>query len=138
MGSSASDEDRGRPCACVSPGRRSSGVLLGQHHGETWAVSTVNEACGDGQTSGCEDVARSSWSSFAGLPVAAYGLAFYLSLSLLLALALLAPADLRDSLAGVAARRRSPSACSWTSLLLGVQAFAIHAVLRALHPDLPA
>ena len=71
-----------------------SGVLLGQHHGETWAVSTVNQACGDGETSGCEDVARSSWSSFGGIPVAACGLAFYLALSLLLALALLAPAPL--------------------------------------------
>ena len=80
MGSSARTRIVVALCLCLA-GAAVAGVLLGQHHGETWAVSTVNEACGDGQASGCEDVARSSWSSFAGLPVAAYGLAFYLALS---------------------------------------------------------
>jgi len=103
-----------------------SGWLLAQHHGEPRAVSAVNEACGDGQTSGCEDVARSSWSSFAGLPVAAYGLAFYLSLSLLLALALVSPPGLRDTLAGLVAAALALGLLV-DLLLLGVQAFAIHA-----------
>jgi uncharacterized membrane protein len=106
-----------------------SGVLLGQHHGEPRLVSAVNQACGDGQTSGCEDVARSSWSRFAGLPVATYGLAFYLSLSLLLALALLAPADLRDSLASLAVAALALGLLV-DLLLLGVQAFAIHAYCK--------
>ncbi len=79
-----------------------SGLLLLQHHGEPSAVAAVNEACGAGPRSGCEDVARSSWSSLAGLPVAAYGLLFYLSLALALALALLAAAEAREALAGLA------------------------------------
>jgi protein-disulfide isomerase/uncharacterized membrane protein len=89
----------------------------------------VNEACGDGETSGCEDVARSSWSSFAGLPVAAYGLAFYLAVSLLLALALVSPPELRDPLAGLVLAGLA-LALLVDLLLLGVQAFAIHAYCK--------
>jgi protein-disulfide isomerase/uncharacterized membrane protein len=89
-------------------------------------VSAVNQACGDGQTSGCEDVARSSWSRFAGLPVAAWGLAFYLSLALLLALALAAPPELRDPLAGVVLAALALGLLVDLGLL-GVQAVAIHA-----------
>jgi protein-disulfide isomerase/uncharacterized membrane protein len=103
-----------------------SALLLGEHHGEPLLVSTVNQACGDGQTSGCEDVARSSWSSFAGLPVAAYGLAFYLSLSLLLALSLFVPAEVRDPMAGVVALLLALGLLVDLALL-GVQALAIHA-----------
>lgn len=128
MGSSGTTRIVAALCLCLA-GAAVSGILLGQHHGETWAVSTVNEACGEGQTSGCEDVARSSWSSFAGLPVAAYGLAFYLSLSLLLVLALLAPADLRDPLAGVVVAALALGLLV-DLLLLGVQAFAIHAYCK--------
>ena len=79
VGSSAAMRIVAALCLCLA-GAAVSGLLLMQHHGEGPAVSAVNQACGDGQTSGCEDVARSSWSRFAGLPVAAYGLAFYLSL----------------------------------------------------------
>jgi protein-disulfide isomerase/uncharacterized membrane protein len=112
-------------CLCLG-GAAVSGLLLMQHHGEGPAVSAVNQACGDGQTSGCEDVARSSWSRFAGLPVAAWGLAFYLSLSLALALALVAPGEIRDPLASLvlAALGAGLLVDLW---LLGVQAFAIHA-----------
>jgi protein-disulfide isomerase/uncharacterized membrane protein len=103
-----------------------SGVLLGQHYGEAWAVSTVDAACGDSRTSGCEDVARSSWSSFAGVPVAAYGLVFYLSIFALLILALSAPPELRTLLAGVAAGILVLGLIV-DLLLFGVQAFSIHA-----------
>jgi protein-disulfide isomerase/uncharacterized membrane protein len=103
-----------------------SGVLLGEHHGEPLLVSTVNQACGNGQTSGCESVARSSWSSFAGLPLAAYGLAFYLSLSLLLALALFAPTDVREPMAGVAVALLALGLLV-DLVLLALQAFSIHA-----------
>ena len=125
MGSSAVTRIVVALCLCLA-GAAVSGVLLGQHHGEPFLVSSVNEACGDGETSGCEDVARSSWSSFAGLPVAAYGLVFYLSLALLLALALFAPADLRDPMAGVVAVLLALGLLV-DLVLLGVQAFAIHA-----------
>jgi uncharacterized membrane protein len=111
-------------CLCLA-GAAVAGVLLGQHHGEPLFVSSVNEACGDGQTSGCEDVARSSWSSFAGLPVAAYGVVFYLSLTLLLALALFAPADVREAMAGVVVTLLALGLLV-DVVLLGVQAFAIH------------
>jgi protein-disulfide isomerase/uncharacterized membrane protein len=103
-----------------------SGWLLAQHHGEPRAVTSVNQACGDGQTSGCEDVARSAWSKFAGLPVAAYGLAFYLSLSLLLGLGLASPPQLRETLAGLVVPALALGLIV-DLLLLGVQAFAIHA-----------
>ena len=89
----------------------------------------VNQACGDGQTSGCEDVARSSWSRVAGVPVAAYGLAFYLCLALALALALLAPREIRDALAGLVLAALALGLLV-DSLLLGVQAFAIHAFCK--------
>jgi uncharacterized membrane protein len=112
-------------CLCLA-GATVSTWLLAQHHGEPRAVSAVNQACGDGQTSGCEDVARSSWSSFAGLPVAGYGMAFYLSLSLLLGLALVAPPDLRETLAGLVVAALALGLLV-DLLLLGVQAFAIHA-----------
>jgi protein-disulfide isomerase/uncharacterized membrane protein len=125
LGSSAVTRIAVALCLCLA-GAAVSGVLLGEHHGEPLLVSSVNEACGDGQTSGCEDVARSSWSSFAGLPVAAYGLVFYLSLALLLALALFAPADLREAMAGVVAVLLALGLLV-DLVLLGVQAFAIHA-----------
>ena len=128
MGSSAAMRIVAALCLCLA-GAAVSGVLLGQHHGEPRLVSAANQACGEGQTSGCEEVARSSWSRFAGLPVAAYGLAFYLSLSLLLALALLAPADLRDTLAGLVVAALAAGLLV-DLLLLGVQAFAIHAYCK--------
>src|SRR5512147_1677282 len=112
-------------CLCLAAAAV-SGLLLGEHHGEPLLVSTVNQACGNGQTSGCESVARSSWSSFAGRPLAAYGLAFYLSLSLLLALALFAPTDLRDPLAGIVVALLTLGLLV-DLVLLAVQAFSIHA-----------
>jgi protein-disulfide isomerase/uncharacterized membrane protein len=115
-------------CLCLA-GAAVSGWLLAQHHGEPRAVSAVNQACGDGQTSGCEDVARSSWSSFAGLPVAAYGLAFYLSLGLLLGLALACSPAPRETLAGIAILALALGLLV-DLLLLGVQAFAIHAYCK--------
>jgi protein-disulfide isomerase/uncharacterized membrane protein len=115
-------------CLCLA-GAAVSGLLLMEHHGEGPAVSAVNQACGNGQTSGCEDVARSSWSRVAGVPVAAYGLAFYLSLSLALALALVAAGEIRDTLAGLAAAGLALGLLV-DLLLLGVQAFAIHAYCK--------
>ncbi len=105
-----------------------SGVLLGQHHGEAWAVSAVKGACGDSQsqTSGCEEVARSSWSSFAGIPVAAYGLVFYLSLVILLILAICAAPAWRDLFAK-AAMFLLVLGLLIDLFLLGVQALSIHA-----------
>lgn len=106
-----------------------AGVLLAQHHGEPAAVGAVNEACGDGQRSGCEDVARNSWSSAAGLPLAAWGLAFYVTLALALLLALAAPPETRDGLAALAFLGLALGLIV-DLLLLGVQAFAIKAYCK--------
>lgn len=125
MGTSAVKRIAAALCLCLA-GAAVSSLLLLQHHGEPRALSTVDAVCGSGQTGGCAEVARSTWSSFAGFPVAAFGLLFYLSLAWLLALALLTSDELRDVLAGVA----------WAVLalgllvdlfLLGIQAFRIHA-----------
>ena len=115
-------------CLCLA-GAAVSSLLLMEHHGEGPAVSAVNQACGDGQTSGCEDVARSSWSRVAGVPVAAYGLAFYLSLALGLALAFIAAGEIRDTLAGLVVAALGFGLLV-DLLLLGVQAFAIHAYCK--------
>ena len=115
-------------CLCLA-GSAVSALLLMQHHGEGTAVSAVNQACGNGQTSGCEDVARSSWSRVAGVPVAAYGLAFYLSLALALALSLVAPPETRDTIAGLVVAALALGLLV-DVLLLGVQAFAIHAYCK--------
>src|SRR5262249_4780734 len=100
-------------------------LLLLQHHGESGAAAAVNQVCGDGQTSGCETVAQSRWSKVGGVPLAAFGLVFYLSLAVLLVHTgvagsatprggLVAPVPLALALAPAA-----------EVLLLGVQAIAI-------------
>jgi protein-disulfide isomerase/uncharacterized membrane protein len=103
-----------------------SGLLLLQHHGEGSAVSAVNQVCGDGATSGCEDVARSAYSKLAGVPLAAIGLVFYTSLTLALVLALLAPEDGRNAVSA-AAFAAVALALLVDVVLLALQAFAIKA-----------
>jgi protein-disulfide isomerase/uncharacterized membrane protein len=101
-----------------------SALLLLQHHGETGAVAAVNQVCGDGQTSGCETVAQSRWSKVGGVPLAAFGLAFYLSLAALFAHAAVAAPGPRDGLA-FGALAAFLLALVVDLLLFGVQAFAI-------------
>jgi uncharacterized membrane protein len=115
-------------CLCLAGGAV-SGVLLGQHYGESWATATVTTTCGEAQTSGCEQVARSEWSSIAGIPLAALGLFFYSSLIILFVLALFAQSGLRDSMAGIATFLLSVSLFI-DLLLLGLQAFSIHAYCK--------
>jgi protein-disulfide isomerase/uncharacterized membrane protein len=103
-----------------------SGLLLLQHHGESAAVSTVNQVCGDGATSGCEEVARSTYSKLGGVPLAAIGLVFYASLAIALVLALLAPAEGRDAVAA-AVLAAIAIALVVDLVLLALQAFAIKA-----------
>jgi protein-disulfide isomerase/uncharacterized membrane protein len=103
-----------------------SGVLLLQHHGEPRAVRAVSGVCGGAETSGCDEVARSSWSSFAGRPVAAWGALFYLALAAALALALLSTADLREPLAALVVAALGLGLLVDLGLL-GVQAFVIRA-----------
>jgi protein-disulfide isomerase/uncharacterized membrane protein len=111
-------------CLCLAAAVVSSLLLL-EHHGESGAVAAVSGVCGGAQ-SGCEEVARSSWSSVAGIPVAALGLAFYVALVLALALALLAAPEVRALLAGLVVAALALGLLV-DVFLLGLQAFAIRA-----------
>lgn len=105
-------------------GALTSGLLLLQHNGETEAAAAVSQICGDGQvTSGCETVAQSPYSRVFGVPLAAIGLFFYLSLLVLLILGLLAP-EVRDT-AAAAALALTGIALLTDLGLLAIQAFAI-------------
>jgi protein-disulfide isomerase/uncharacterized membrane protein len=68
-------------------------LLLEMHHGGGRAAADA--LCGAAGTSGCDVVNQSRWAEVAGVPVAAAGLFFYASLTLLLALALLAGDETR-------------------------------------------
>ncbi len=99
-----------------------SAVLLLRHHGLD-AGALAAAAC-DPANSGCEEVAASAWSTVAGVPLAAIGLAFFVSLGFLLALALLGGAPL-SSRPGRLAFGLVSLALVVDLFLLGVQAFAI-------------
>ena len=99
-----------------------SGVLLLRHHGLD-AGALAAAAC-DPTSSGCEEVAASTWSTAAGVPLAAVGLAFFVSLGFLLALALLGKAPL-SSRPGRLALGLVSLALVVDLFLFGVQAFAI-------------
>ena len=60
-----------------------SGLLLLQHHNANQASTLVSMMCGDDASGGCTAVNRSEYSKLLGIPVAALGLIFYLSLALL-------------------------------------------------------
>lgn len=124
MGSSAVRRIVAALCLCLAAALV-SGLLLLQHHGEGRAVAAVDQVCG-GPQSGCEEVARSSWSSFLGFPVAAYGVLFYLALAIALALSLAGPAELRDALGGLVFAALALGLLVDLGLL-GVQAFAVRA-----------
>jgi protein-disulfide isomerase/uncharacterized membrane protein len=106
-----------------------SGLLLLQHHGQTAAVSTVEQLCGSGPDSGCAAVARGRWSEVAGVPVAAIGAAFYSALALLLLLGLLAGPPARAAAAALALLGLVLAVAA-DVVLLGIQAVAIRAFCR--------
>ena len=115
-------------CLCLA-GAMVSGLLLLQHHGEGRAVSAVHQVCGEGEggtPSDCDTVARSAWSSLGGFPIAAFGLVFYVSLALLLALTLLLPGNLRAAPAGLAVLGLTLGLLV-DLFLLGIQTFSIRA-----------
>src|SRR4030095_9653673 len=79
-----------------------SGLLLLQHHGEGRAVAAVNQVCGAGADSGCEQVAHSRFAQFRRLPLGGIGVLFYGSLAILLLLALLSGPETRAAAAAIA------------------------------------
>jgi uncharacterized membrane protein len=106
-----------------------SGVLLAEHHGITWAESAVHEACSEEEEDGCEEVAQSQWSAFMGIPVAAYGLVFYLSIFVLLALSLFASSGLRNVMSAIALVLLALGLVI-DLYLFALQAFVIHAYCK--------
>lgn len=99
-----------------------SGVLLQQHHGAGEAAEAL---CGE-TGSGCDAVNRSSWSELAGVPLAAAGLLFYVSLLSLGVTALLAEEEPRRGLAALALGLLA-FALIVDLVLVGAQALAIGA-----------
>lgn len=87
-----------------------SWTLLQQHHGEAWGSAAISAVCGAGE-SGCDVVNRSSWSSLGGVPVAAIGMVFYLSLAAL------------SLLAWLSSRATAAAAVKWALLLVGAAIF---------------
>jgi protein-disulfide isomerase/uncharacterized membrane protein len=106
-----------------------SGLLLLEHHGEPRATAAVSQVCGEGAQSGCETVARSRYSQVGGMPLAAVGLFFALSVGALLLLCLLAGPESRDAAAALALLA-FVIALTVDVVLLGVQVVAIHAFCR--------
>lgn len=101
-----------------------SAVLLLRHYGLD-AGALAAAAC-DPTSSGCTEVAASSWSAVAGVPLAAVGLAFFVSVGALIALALLADLGL-SSRPGRLALGLVGLALLVDLFLFAVQAFAIGA-----------
>jgi protein-disulfide isomerase/uncharacterized membrane protein len=106
-----------------------SALLLLEHYGERRAVAAVAEVCGEGDHAGCAAVAQSRYATLRGVPLAAIGLFFYACLGLLLLLALLAGPAAVDAAAALALLALL-AALAVDAVLLGIQAFAIHAFCR--------
>ena len=101
-----------------------SGALLLRHYGLD--AGALAAAVCDPADSGCEEVAASAWSSVAGVPLAAVGLAFFASLGVLPALSLFAGIPL-SARPGRLALLLVSLALVADVFLLGVQAFSIGA-----------
>src|SRR6266705_1882151 len=106
-----------------------SGLLLLEHHGEPRATAAVSQVCGEGSQSGCETVARSRYSEIRGIPLAALGLFFVLSVGSLLLLSLLAGPESHDAAAALALLA-FVLALAADIVLLGIQVVAIKAFCR--------
>src|SRR2546427_3736620 len=106
-----------------------SGLLLLEHHGEPRATAAVNQVCGEGAQSGCETVARSRYSQIRGMPLAAIGLFFALSVGSLLLLSLFSGPESHDAVAALALLAFG-LALAADIVLLGVQVVAIRAFCR--------
>ncbi len=106
-----------------------SGLLLLEHHGEPRATAAVSQVCGEGSQSGCETVARSRYSEIRGIPLAALGLFFVLSVGSLLLLSALAGPESHDAAAALALLA-FVLALAADIVLLGIQVVAIKAFCR--------
>jgi len=106
-----------------------SATLLLQHHGDPLVAGAVAQVCGEGEQSGCDVVNRSSWSEVAGVPLAAIGLVFALSLALLALLGSFADEEAQLGAAAVLSVLLGLALVADLALL-GIQAFALRAFCR--------
>jgi protein-disulfide isomerase/uncharacterized membrane protein len=106
-----------------------SALLLLQHRGVQRAAAAVNQVCGENQVGGCETVNTSRFSEIGPVPLAAVGVAFYLSLALLLLLAAMAGPEARAAAAAIALFALLLSLAA-DVVLLGIQALALRAFCR--------
>lgn len=79
-----------------------SGLLLLDHHSIGSAQAAVDQICGADDTSGCNVVSQSQYSTIAGFSLAGLGLVFYSSLAFLGALALVGGESTRNAAAALA------------------------------------
>ena len=101
-----------------------SGLLLLQHYNEAHTISLVSMMCGGETTSGCSAVNRSQYAMLFGVPLAAFGLFFYLSISLLIGLASFGDVKTCEVSAGIALCGVGIALVA-DLVLLGIQAFAL-------------
>jgi uncharacterized membrane protein len=71
-----SRDDRWLPASLAAIGFLSS-VFLEYQHVRTWLSPSASSFCTVGKTADCTAVALSKWSSFAGIPVPIWGIAFF-------------------------------------------------------------
>ena len=103
-----------------------SGLLMFDHHGVGAAETAVQQICGPDDTSGCNQVSQSRYSTFGGFSLGGVGLVYYSSLAFLAALALVANESVRSAAAALAFGT-VVAALAADLGLFGIQAFAIGA-----------
>jgi uncharacterized membrane protein/protein-disulfide isomerase len=103
-----------------------STLLLFQHYSQAEASALVNMLCGGDSAGGCEKVNQSPYSSAAGLPLAAIGIMFYLSIGLLAAFSMMGN-EKTTLAAGILIGYLSGFAILIDVILLALQIFSIGA-----------
>jgi len=106
-----------------------SALLILDHHGVSFAQTAVDQVCGEGDDSGCAEVAQSAYSTFGGVSLASIGLFFYSSILLLTCISLPGGWELRPGTAALLLGLLA-SAVLLDVVWLGVQAFAIGAFCK--------
>ena len=103
-----------------------SGLLMFDHHGVGAAETAVQQICGPDDTSGCNQVSQSRYSTLVGFSLGGLGLVYYSSLAFLGALALVTKESVRNAAAALAFGI-VVAALAADLGLFGIQAFAIGA-----------
>ena len=115
--------------ALLVVGAALSGLLQFDHHGISSAGAAVDQLCGEGAESGCDQVAQSPYSSIGGVSLAALGSLFYAALILLACLSLPASKQVQRA-AAVLLLYLTALAVGVDIILLGLQVFVIGAYCK--------